>query len=100
MKHLILILITLLVLGCASAPAPEAVPQPEPIVNKYGDTAAQAEVRAWLTEELSRINQKKAVITDMMNTGQINYEEYFLLMEECSREKRGLPARARILFLK
>jgi len=80
-------------------PAPEPVPQPEPIVNKYGDTARQAEVRTWLTEELSRINEKKATVTDMMNTGQINYEEYFLLMEECDREKRGLPARARILFL-
>ena len=67
-------------LGCASGPAPA----PEPIVNKYGATAQQAEVREWITLEVIRINENRAVLNDMLSTGQIGYSEYFLLMEHCA----------------
>ena len=96
MKHLILIFITAMVLGCANAPAPE--PTPDPIVNEYGDNAQQAKVRAWITKEVIRIKEKELVITDMLNSGQISYEEYFILMEECSKEMRSIPFVARELF--
>jgi len=102
MKNLILILLTLTVLGCATAPAPvpEPIVAPEPIVNKYGDTAAQAEVRAWITTEVNRVNEKRLVVNDMLEAGQIGYEEYFLLMDQCTEEFRTIPERARALFLK
>ena len=83
--------------GCATTPPP--APEPEPIVNQYGDTARQAEVRNWIRMEVTRINEKKAIVTDMLNAGQIGYEEYFLLMEECSVERGRIPGRARALFL-
>jgi len=98
MKNLILFFTTVMVLGCASTPAP--TPTPEPIVNKYGDTAKQAEIRLWITSEVIRITEKKVVVTNMLNAGQIGYEEYFLLMEECAVERSKIPSRARALFLK
>ena len=96
MKKLILICMTLLMLGCVSNPTSA----PEPIVNKYGDTAQQAEVREWITSEVIRINEKRAVVNEMLNSGEVGYAEYFLLMDECAEEKRTIPDRARARFLR
>ena len=103
MKHLILIFITLLVVGCCSgcattAPQNSHVIAVDPIVNEHGDTAKQAQVRAWLTAEVSHIYEKKATINDMFNEGQLTHAEYFLLLDDCDKEMRALPDRAHVLF--
>ncbi len=98
-----IVLLTLLVVGCCggcatTAPQDSHVIAVDPVVNEYGDTAKEAQVRAWLTAEVIRIYEKKDTINDMFNEGQLTHEEYFRLLDECDKEKRALPQRAHELF--
>ena len=79
MKKLILIL-ALLGTGCAT-------------VDHNGDTPHQAEVRAWLTTEVTRIHEKRSVVDDMYATGEVTFHEYTLLIEACDEEKRTILQR-------
>lgn len=76
MKHLILIF-ALLATGCAT-------------VDHNGDTANEAAVRAYITTELYRIKDKRALIDDMLEQGKISNYEHFVLDEKCDEEKRTI----------
>ena len=92
-----IVFLTLLVVGCcggcATVDQTEFDPAPALTVDHNGDTPREALVRTWFTNELHRINTKRDVVDDMFKTGQLGYEEYFLLLEECDNEKRTILQR-------
>jgi PBP1b-binding outer membrane lipoprotein LpoB len=84
MKNLILAIGLVMLVGCCAGCA---------TVDENGDTATEAAVRVYLTQEVTRIYEKRAVIDDMLKSGQIDYYEYHLLMEQCDEEKRTILER-------
>ena len=77
MKKLIL-LIALLSTGCAT-------------LDHNDDTEHEAKVRAWITEEVISIYQKKNDADRMLLNNKISVYEHTLLMERYDKEKRDIP---------
>lgn len=72
-----LILSVLLLAGCATV--------------QEGSSTIDYEARdLWLHHEMMRIQEKRIVVDDMLRAGQISYQEYFDLMEQCDEEKRTI----------
>ena len=71
----------------------------EPIVNEHGDTAHEAEVRAWITNEVIHLQEKKDTAQEMLNKDQITYEEYFEILDQIKKEHDTIVPRAKEKFL-